>query len=225
MLLAVLDARRPTADADLLARRLPNDEAAVIACVRDVAQTITHDEDGAEFLIDTISAESIRDGDLYAGTRITMTSRVSTATVKLKLDINFGDPVTPGAQRISFPSQRPGRAATALFGYPIETVLAEKISTAVSLGEANTRVQTMPTSTRSLDAMNSRTPRFAPRSMRPPATATCGWFRCPMPSVSSLPPGRAHTARFVGDSGPTGSIYQPSSVRSSLRSRRSSTPW
>lgn len=28
-----------------------------------------------------------------------------------------------------------------LLGYPIETVLAEKISTAVSLGEANTRVR------------------------------------------------------------------------------------
>lgn len=141
MLLSVLDARRPTADADLLARRLSNEEAAVIACVRDVAQAVLHEEDGVEFLVDTISAESIRDGHLYAGIRVTMATRVSTATVKLKLDINFGDPVTPGPQRIEFPSQRPGRAATPLFGYPIETVLAEKISTAVSLGEANTRVR------------------------------------------------------------------------------------
>jgi hypothetical protein len=99
------------------------------------------DEDGVEFLIDTISAESIREGDLYAGTRVSMAARVSTAAVKLKLDINFVDPVTPAPQRIAFPSRRPGRAATTLFGYPIETVLAEKISTAVSLGEANTRVR------------------------------------------------------------------------------------
>jgi hypothetical protein len=141
MLLAVLDARRPTADADLLARRLPNDESAVIACVREVAQTILPEDDGVEFLADMIYAESIRDGDMYAGTRVTMACRVSTAEVKLKLDINFGDPVTPGPQRIEFPSQRPGRAATVLFGYPLETVLAEKISTAVSLGEANTRVR------------------------------------------------------------------------------------
>lgn len=141
MLLAVLDARRPTVDADLLARRLPNEEAVVIACVRDIARADVREEDGVEFLVDSTSAESIRDGDLYAGTRISMTARVSTATVRLKLDINFGDPVTPGPQRIEFPSQRPGRAATALLGYPIETVLAEKISTAVSLGEANTRVR------------------------------------------------------------------------------------
>jgi hypothetical protein len=141
MLLAVLDARRPTADADLLALRLANEEVAVIKCVRDVAQIVAHDEDGVEFLVDTISTERIREGDLYSGTRVSMTARVSTATVKLKLDINFGDPVTPGPRRIEFPSQRPGGAATALLGYPIETVLAEKISTAVSLGEANTRVR------------------------------------------------------------------------------------
>jgi hypothetical protein len=140
-LLAVLDARRPTADADLLARRLPNEEAAAIACVRDISQTLLNEDDGVEFLVDTMSAESIRDGDLCSGTRVTMASRVSTATVKLRLDINFGDPVTPGPRLIEFPSRRPGRAATALFGYPIETVLAEKISTAISLGEANTRVR------------------------------------------------------------------------------------
>lgn len=141
MLLAVLDARRPTADADLLAHRLPNDQATVLACVREIAQTVEDEDDGVEFLVDTIAAEPIREGDLYAGTRVSMSARVSTATVKLKLDINFGDPVTPAPQRIEFPSQRPGRAATVLFGYPIETVLSEKISTAVSLGEANTRVR------------------------------------------------------------------------------------
>jgi hypothetical protein len=83
MLLAVLDARRPTADADLLARSLPNNDAAVLARVREIAQTVVDEEDGVEFLVDTISAESIREGDLYAGTRVSMTARVSTATVKL----------------------------------------------------------------------------------------------------------------------------------------------
>lgn len=96
MLLAVLNARRPTADADLLARRLPNEAAAVIGCVREVSHTTLPEDDGVDFLVDTISAESIRDGDMYAGTRVAMVCRVSTAEVKLKLDINFGDPITPG---------------------------------------------------------------------------------------------------------------------------------
>jgi hypothetical protein len=141
MLLAVFDARRPTADADLLARNLANDEEAVIARVVDVAGVELDPEDGVEFLVDTATAQSIRDDDLYAGVRITMGCRVSTASVKLKLDINFGDPVTPAPQLLDLPSQRPGVAPVPVLGYPIETVLAEKTSTAIALREANTRVR------------------------------------------------------------------------------------
>lgn len=83
----------------------------------------------------------IRDDDLYAGVRISMDCRISTASVKLKLDINFGDPVTPAPQVLDLPSQRPGVAAVRVLGYPIETILAEKASTAIALRAANTRVR------------------------------------------------------------------------------------
>jgi hypothetical protein len=66
MLLAALDARRPTADADLLARQLSNDAAVVIESVRDVAK-LTLPDDGVEFRTDTVTAESIRDGDPVLG--------------------------------------------------------------------------------------------------------------------------------------------------------------
>ncbi|RAS63741.1 nucleotidyltransferase AbiEii toxin of type IV toxin-antitoxin system [Lentzea atacamensis] len=141
MLLAVFDARRPTADADLLARNLANDEESVIARVVDVARVELDPEDGVVFLVDTATAQSIRDDDLYAGVRITMSCRISTASVKLKLDINFGDPVTPAPRLLDLPSQRPGIAPVPVLGYPIETVLAEKTSTAIALREANTRVR------------------------------------------------------------------------------------
>jgi Nucleotidyl transferase AbiEii toxin, Type IV TA system len=140
MLLAVLDARRPTADVDLLARQLSNDEDTVVACVLDVASTAI-DDDGVEFLPDTVTVRSIRDGDLYSGLRVSMSCRVSAAQVKLKLDINFGDPVTPAPKLIDFPSLRTGYPPVEVLGYPIETVLAEKVTTAISLGEANTRVR------------------------------------------------------------------------------------
>ncbi len=141
MLLAVFDARRPTADADLLARNLANDEETVIARVVDVARIELDQEDGVEFLVDTAVAQSIRDDDLYAGVRVSMGCRISTASVKLKLDINFGDPVTPAPRLLGLPSQRPGIAPVPVLGYPIETVLAEKTSTAIALREANTRVR------------------------------------------------------------------------------------
>ncbi|MFD8498375.1 nucleotidyl transferase AbiEii/AbiGii toxin family protein [Amycolatopsis sp. NPDC059657] len=139
MLLSVFNARRPTADADLLARQLANDEATIAARVRDIAGMV-HD-DGVEYLTDSITTQSIRDDAIYTGVRVSMNCLVSTATVKLKLDVNVGDPVTPEPRLIELPSQRPERPAVKLLGYPVETVLAEKISTAIALGEANTRVR------------------------------------------------------------------------------------
>ncbi|MGH2347302.1 MAG: nucleotidyl transferase AbiEii/AbiGii toxin family protein [Chloroflexota bacterium] len=73
--------------------------------------------------------------------RISMDCRISTAEVKLKLDINFGDPVTPEPRIVQLPSQRDSYPAVPVLGYPLETVLAEKICTAIALGEANTRVR------------------------------------------------------------------------------------
>jgi hypothetical protein len=57
------------------------------------------------------------------------------------LDINFGDPVTPGPQVIELPALRPDTQPVRLLGYPIETVLAEKITSAITLGAASTRVR------------------------------------------------------------------------------------
>jgi hypothetical protein len=57
------------------------------------------------------------------------------------LDIDFGDPVTPAPQLLQLPSLRIGHPAVPILGYPIETVLAEKISTAIALGKAKTRVR------------------------------------------------------------------------------------
>jgi hypothetical protein len=141
LLLAVFEARRPTADADLLARHLANDQATVARRVVDIAQVTLDPDDGVDYLTETITAQTIRDDAHYAGVRISMDCRVSTAAVKLKLDINVGDPVTPAPRLINLPSQRPGAPPVMVLSYPIETVLAEKTSTAIALGEANTRVR------------------------------------------------------------------------------------
>lgn len=141
LLLSVFDARRTTADADLLARNLANDQETVISRVREITAVPLDEDDGVTYLPDTIVTQTIRDDADYSGVRITMDSRLATATVKLKLDINVGDPVTPAPQWIDMRSQRPDLAAVRILGYPIETVLAEKSSTAIALGEANTRVR------------------------------------------------------------------------------------
>jgi len=140
MLLAAFDARRPTADADALARDFANDEATVVGRVVAIADQPVPD-DGVEFRTGTVTSRVIRDEDLYSGVRIAMDCAIATAIVKLRLDINFGDPVTPAPQLVDLPPSRPGEPPIRILGYPLETVLAEKIATAIVLGPANTRVR------------------------------------------------------------------------------------
>lgn len=141
MLLAAFDARRPTADADALARNFANHEATVVARVVEIANQSLPDDDGVEFRTGTVTSRVIRDEDLYSGVRIAMDCAIATAIVKLRLDVNFGDPVTPGPELTDLPALRPGQPPTRVLGYPLETVLAEKIATAIALGPANTRVR------------------------------------------------------------------------------------
>ncbi len=140
MLLASLGARRPTADADALARSMASDEQTVLQRVKDIA-AITLPIDGVDYDLDSAHAVQIREESLYAGTRVKMDARIATANVRFSLDVNFGDPVTPGPQRIELPALRPDMEPIVILGYPIETVIAEKLVTAIALGATNTRVR------------------------------------------------------------------------------------
>lgn len=77
----------------------------------------------------------------YAGLRIATDCAIATATVKFRMDVSFGDPITPQPGLVEFPSLRPGLEPVHVPGYPVETVLAEKLATAIALGPANTRVR------------------------------------------------------------------------------------
>ena len=67
-----------------------------------------------------------------------MNATLSRARLKLQLDISFGDPVTPAPELVEYPQYLTDETFT-LFGYPIATVIAEKLSTAIALGDLNTR--------------------------------------------------------------------------------------
>lgn len=140
MLLAAFGTRRPTVDADALARNMASDEATVAHRVAEIA-AIEDPDDGVEFLPESVNTSVIRDDALYSGVRVTMAAQLATAQVKLRLDINFGDPVTPAPRTIELPALRPDSPPIRILGYPIETVLAEKLVTVIELGRANTRVR------------------------------------------------------------------------------------
>lgn len=135
MLLAAFDERRPTADVDLLARMVSNDVEMIAALVREVLAVEA--DDGVVFESDALRARAIRDTDPYTGVRITVPATIARARRPLRVDVNVGDPVTPAPVEVEYPAllAEPFR----IVGYPIETVLAEKIVTMVDRGDATTR--------------------------------------------------------------------------------------
>ncbi len=53
-------------------------------------------EDGVAFDAAAAGAQPIRPDDLYGGVRVTGPATIGRARVKLALDVNFGDPISPG---------------------------------------------------------------------------------------------------------------------------------
>lgn len=134
MLLAVHDVRRTTRDTDLLARALNNEPEAMEAVVREIAE-IDAGDDGVVFDISTIRSQVIREEAEYEGLRIKMDVKLSTANLRLQLDISVGDPVEP--EEVDYAELLGGEFT--ILAYPIEQSLAEKIATMVARGDANTR--------------------------------------------------------------------------------------
>ncbi|HEY0260634.1 MAG TPA: nucleotidyl transferase AbiEii/AbiGii toxin family protein [Lacisediminihabitans sp.] len=139
VLLAAFATRRPTRDIDLRASGLPNDVDEVAARARAIAD---HElPDGVVFESDSVTASSIRDDDLYAGVRVKLVGRLGRSRLTIGIDVNFGDPIWPQLSLVKLPRvvQLVGQQSVVVLGYPLTMVLAEKVATAISRGEANTR--------------------------------------------------------------------------------------
>jgi predicted nucleotidyltransferase component of viral defense system len=135
VLLAALDARRPTRDIDFAARAIENTTEKVLSAVQTIASISI--EDGMEFDSNGATAETIREQDNYSGIRVTLGGTLSRAEIRFHVDANIGDPIWPGPQQISVPRLIDGLIVVR--GYPLEMVLAEKIGTALERGTANAR--------------------------------------------------------------------------------------
>lgn len=134
LLLTVLGARRPTRDADVLARGVAGDEESLLAVVGEIASIPAND--GVTFDASNARVSVIREHTTYPGLRISVPATLGTARLQLRLDINFGDPVGP--QEIEYPTLLADEPID-LLGYPVEAVIAEKVETMISRGDANTR--------------------------------------------------------------------------------------
>ena len=129
---------RATKDIDLLGRM--NAPASSIAkIVRECLATDVPD-DGLHFEPSTVTGEEIRLAANYNGVRIRCRALLGTARVALQIDVGFGDIITPAPVELEYPTLLEFDAPR-LFGYPPETVIAEKLEAMVVLDMANTRLK------------------------------------------------------------------------------------
>ena len=135
VLLAALDARRPTRDIDFAVRAIENTTEKVLSAVQTIAAISL--EDGVEFDSNGATAETIREEHSYSGIRVTLGGALSRAVIRFHVDVNVGDPIWPDPKQVNVLRLIDG--VIAVRGYPLEMVLAEKIVTALERGTANTR--------------------------------------------------------------------------------------
>lgn len=95
-------------------------------------------EDGVIFSLGKVLP--IRDEAEYAGFRLSIQAQMDQVRLPLKVDLTTGDQITPKEIRYSYQLLLEERQIDIL-AYPLETVLAEKLETMVSLGVANTRLR------------------------------------------------------------------------------------
>ena len=87
-------------------------------------------DDGVEFRLKRIS--EIMDEAEYPGIRVSMETEFDGVITPLKIDISTGDAITPREVRYSFKLMLEDRSIE-IWAYNLETVLAEKLETVVSL--------------------------------------------------------------------------------------------
>jgi hypothetical protein len=121
VLLAALDARRPTRDIDFAVGAIENTTEKVLSAVQTIAAISL--EDGMEFDSNCATAATIREEDSYSGIRVTLGGTLSRAVIRFHVDVNVADPIWPGPQQISVPRLIEG--VIVVRGYPLEMVLTK----------------------------------------------------------------------------------------------------
>jgi hypothetical protein len=129
---------RPTRDIDLSGQGDPDmpDLIRVFSglCALEV-------DDGIIFDAASVDASPIRDRARYHGASLTLDGFLDGARCKVKVDIGFGDVVTPAPETAVFPTLLEDLPSATLRVYPRYTVVAEKLEAIISFGMVNSRMK------------------------------------------------------------------------------------
>jgi len=130
--------QRPTMDADLMSPASAN-IAELVAMFKAICATSVED-DGLVFPPERVRGEQIREAQVYAGVRMKLLGKLGNVRIDLQVDVGFSDAITPEPVELEYKTLL-DFAAPRLLAYPRETVVAEKLEAAVSLGMQNSRMK------------------------------------------------------------------------------------
>ncbi|MDO4469723.1 MAG: nucleotidyl transferase AbiEii/AbiGii toxin family protein [Bacillota bacterium] len=126
---------RTTMDLDTTLRNLPLTEEQILLALSSVCE-IELDDD---VLFKTRSITSIRKDDVYGGYSVRIDAIYDTIVTPLSIDVSTGDVITPSAVKYEFHGMFDENVKITLWGYNIESVMAEKVETILSRGIFTTR--------------------------------------------------------------------------------------
>ncbi len=126
---------RMTMDLDTTLRKLSLTEEQVKKAIQNICEIELDDE--VSFQIKSVAP--IRKDDLYGGYRVRLDAIYETITTPLSIDVSTGDVITPAAVEYEFGGVLDDSVKISLWGYSIETVLAEKVETILNRDVTNTR--------------------------------------------------------------------------------------
>ena len=124
-----------TMDLDTTLRNLSLTETQIQTTITAICTVPVDDE--VTFQI--VSIEPIRKDDIYGGYRVRLDAVYDTVLTPLSIDISTGDVITPSPAVYELHGMFNPELTISLWGYNIETILAEKVETILRRGVLSTR--------------------------------------------------------------------------------------
>jgi len=129
---------RPTRDIDLLGYT-SNRITHISKIFREISR-IKAEADGMIFDENALKVHRIKENADHAGVRVTLKGYLGKALIPVQLDIGFSDQITPAPVMVDYPTLL-SLPAPQISGYPLETIVAEKLQAILFLGRINSRMK------------------------------------------------------------------------------------
>ena len=126
---------RSTMDLDTTLRNLPLTKAQITEAINSICKINLNDDVSFEIK----SIDPIRKDDVYGGYCVRVDAVYDTIVTPLSIDVSTGDIITPSAVKYEFGGIFDENVKITLWGYNIETVMAEKVETILRRGVFTTR--------------------------------------------------------------------------------------